>query len=155
MRVRIRCYARFAASGLDPDKVHIIGEGVDAVNVFNPNKYSRPRARGQLLKREEVDTFVFRTELSPHPHRLPQTIAISRWGWGMGGWGDGGWGWVGPKTRAWGPFWLVFGRCFKLCGEGAADPDPNHAVGKPRCGSPQPAVRPVLVVRDTPFGAGF
>lgn len=49
----------FVNDGLDPDKVHVIGEGVDAVNVFNPNKYSRPRARGQLLKKEEVDTFVF------------------------------------------------------------------------------------------------
>ena len=96
MRVRsdvtIRCYARFAASGLDPDKVHIIGEGVDAVNVFNPNKYSRPRARGQLLKREEVDTFVFRTELSP-PSTPPATNNrnLPRGG-GRGGWGDGGWG---------------------------------------------------------------
>lgn len=49
----------FIKDGLDPAKVHVIGEGVDAVNVFNPNKYSRPRARGQLLKKEEVDTFVF------------------------------------------------------------------------------------------------
>ena len=49
----------FVKDGLDPAKIHVIGEGVDSLNVFNPSKYSRPRARGQLLKKEEVGTFVF------------------------------------------------------------------------------------------------